>query len=57
MKPLTQPTKKQVLQGTSAVVKLGPGKRYGFNYDYCKGCGICVSEHHCGAINMVPEDI
>ena len=25
----------------SAVVKLGPGKGYEFNYDYCKGCGVC----------------
>ena len=23
----------------NAVIKLGPGKRYEFNYDYCKGCG------------------
>jgi 2-oxoacid:acceptor oxidoreductase delta subunit (pyruvate/2-ketoisovalerate family) len=41
----------------NAVVKLGPGKRYEFNYDYCKGCGICVSECPCGAIRMVPETI
>jgi 2-oxoacid:acceptor oxidoreductase delta subunit (pyruvate/2-ketoisovalerate family) len=39
----------------NAVVKLGPGKRFEFNYDYCKGCGICVSECPCGAIKMVPE--
>ncbi len=41
----------------NAVIKLGPGKRFRFNYDYCKGCGICVSECPCGAIKMVPEDI
>ena len=41
----------------NAVVKLGPGKRFEFNYDYCKGCGICVSECPCGAIKMVPETI
>ena len=41
----------------NAVIKLGPGKRFKFNYDYCKGCGICVSECPCGAIKMVPEDI
>ncbi len=40
----------------NAVVKLGPGKRFEFNYDYCKGCGMCVSECPCGAIEMVPED-
>ena len=39
----------------NAVIKLGPGKRFEFNYDYCKGCGICVSECPCGAIKMVPE--
>jgi 2-oxoacid:acceptor oxidoreductase delta subunit (pyruvate/2-ketoisovalerate family) len=41
----------------NAVIKLGPGKRFEFNYDYCKGCGVCVSECPCGAINMVPETI
>ena len=41
----------------NAVIKLGPGKRFRFNYDYCKGCGICVSECPCGAIRMVPEEI
>jgi 2-oxoacid:acceptor oxidoreductase delta subunit (pyruvate/2-ketoisovalerate family) len=40
----------------NAVVKLGPGKRFEFNYDYCKGCGMCVAECPCGAIEMVPED-
>jgi len=41
----------------NAVIKLGPGQRYQFNYDYCKGCGICVSECPCGAIRTVPEEI
>ena len=41
----------------NAVIKLGPGKRFEFNYDYCKGCGMCVSECPCGAIKMVPEEI
>jgi 2-oxoacid:acceptor oxidoreductase delta subunit (pyruvate/2-ketoisovalerate family) len=41
----------------NAVIKLGPGHRFEFNYDYCKGCGICVSECPCGAIEMVPETI
>ncbi len=39
----------------NAVIKLGPGKRFLFNYDYCKGCGLCVSECPCGAIRMEPE--
>ncbi len=41
----------------NAVIKNGPGKGFDFNYDYCKGCGVCVSECPCGAIKMVPEDI
>jgi 2-oxoacid:acceptor oxidoreductase delta subunit (pyruvate/2-ketoisovalerate family) len=41
----------------NAVVKLGAGKRFKFNYDYCKGCGVCASECPCGAIRMVPEQI
>jgi 2-oxoacid:acceptor oxidoreductase delta subunit (pyruvate/2-ketoisovalerate family) len=41
----------------NAVIKLGGTDRYEFNYDFCKGCGICVSECPCGAIEMVPEQI
>lgn len=41
----------------NAVIKLGPGKRFVFNYDYCKGCGICVQECPCGAIEMGKEMI
>ncbi|HEX5338068.1 MAG TPA: NAD(P)-binding protein [Gallionella sp.] len=40
----------------NAVIKLGPGKRFQFNYDYCKGCGLCVAECPCGAIKMVAEE-
>jgi 2-oxoacid:acceptor oxidoreductase delta subunit (pyruvate/2-ketoisovalerate family) len=39
----------------NAVIKLGPGKRFEFNYDFCKGCALCASECPCGAIKMVPE--
>ncbi len=39
----------------NAVIKHGPGKGFDFNYDYCKGCGICVAECPCGAIKMVAE--
>ncbi len=38
----------------NAVVKLGPGNRFRFNYDYRKGCGMCV-EMPCGAIEMVAD--
>jgi 2-oxoacid:acceptor oxidoreductase delta subunit (pyruvate/2-ketoisovalerate family) len=41
----------------NAVIKRGPGKRFEFNYDYCKGCGVCAAECPCGAIEMVPEEI
>ncbi|HEY0834599.1 MAG TPA: NAD(P)-binding protein [Azospirillum sp.] len=41
----------------NAVVKLGPGNRFRFNYDFCKGCGLCAAECPCGAIDMVPEEI
>ncbi len=41
----------------NAVIKKGPGKGFDFKYDYCKGCGICVSECPCGSIKMVPEEI
>ena len=41
----------------NAVIKLGPGKRFEFNYDYCKGCGMCVTECPCGAIKMEAEEI
>jgi len=33
------------------------GRGYAFDYDFCKGCGICVAECPCGAIEMVPEAI
>jgi NADPH-dependent glutamate synthase beta subunit-like oxidoreductase len=41
----------------NAVVKLGPGRRFEFNYDYCKGCGLCAAECPCGAIDMRPEEV
>ncbi|MEH6629030.1 MAG: FAD-dependent oxidoreductase, partial [Motiliproteus sp.] len=41
----------------NAITKLGPGKGFEFKYDYCKGCGICVTECPCGSIEMVAEDL
>jgi len=42
----------------NAVLKLsGRDEPYAFDYDYCKGCGICAVECPCGAIEMVPEEI
>jgi NADPH-dependent glutamate synthase beta subunit-like oxidoreductase len=40
-----------------AIVKLGPGKRYRYNYDFCTGCSVCFEQCPCGAINMVPADV
>jgi 2-oxoacid:acceptor oxidoreductase delta subunit (pyruvate/2-ketoisovalerate family) len=39
----------------NAVIKLGAGRRYAFDYDFCKGCGICAEECPAGAIVMEPE--
>jgi 2-oxoacid:acceptor oxidoreductase delta subunit (pyruvate/2-ketoisovalerate family) len=39
----------------NAITKLGPGERFAIDYDYCKGCGICVAECPAGAIDLVPE--
>jgi len=41
----------------NAITKLGPGKRFEFKYDYCKGCSMCATECPCGAITMVAEEI
>ena len=43
----------------NAVIKIGPGGAYEYeiDLDFCKGCGICVEECPCGAIEMVPEAI
>jgi len=39
-----------------AVIKLGPGYRYRFDYDACTGCGICYEQCPVHAIDMVPEE-
>jgi len=41
----------------NAIVKLGPGRRFEVNLDFCKGCSMCATECPCGAIQMVPEAI
>ena len=38
-----------------AVIKLGPGKRYRFDYDKCTGCAVCYEQCPCNAIEMVDE--
>jgi NADPH-dependent glutamate synthase beta subunit-like oxidoreductase len=39
----------------NAVIKIDGAHGYAIDYDYCKGCGMCVSECPCGAIKMEPE--
>jgi NADPH-dependent glutamate synthase beta subunit-like oxidoreductase len=38
-----------------AVIKLGPGKRYRYDYDLCTGCAICFEQCPCHAIEMIAE--
>jgi len=38
-----------------AVIKLGPGKRYKYDYDLCTGCAVCFEQCPCHAIEMVEE--
>jgi NADPH-dependent glutamate synthase beta subunit-like oxidoreductase len=38
-----------------AVIKLGPGRRYRFDYDRCTGCAVCYEQCPCHAIEMIPE--
>lgn len=38
-----------------AIIKLGSGLRYKFNYDMCTGCGTCYEQCPCHAIEMIAE--
>ncbi len=38
-----------------AIVKLGRGRRYRFDYDLCTGCAVCFEQCPCHAIEMVAE--
>ena len=38
-----------------AVIKLGPGHRYRFDYDKCTGCAACYEQCPVHAIEMTPE--
>ena len=38
-----------------AIIKLGPGNRYRYNYDLCTGCAVCFEQCPCHAISMIPE--
>ena len=39
----------------NAIIKLGPGRRYDYDYDLCTGCAVCFEQCPCAAIKMVPE--
>lgn len=38
-----------------AIIKLGKGHRYRFDYDKCTGCGTCFEQCPVHAIEMIPE--
>ena len=38
-----------------AVIKLGPGHRYRFDYDRCTGCRACYEQCPVHSIEMIPE--
>ncbi|MDP4284496.1 MAG: NAD(P)-binding protein [Bacteroidota bacterium] len=40
-----------------AIIKLGKGNRYKFNYDTCTGCAVCYEQCPCHAIEMIPEPV
>lgn len=38
-----------------AIIKLGQGQRYRFDYDKCTGCAVCFDLCPCHAIDMISE--
>jgi Pyruvate/2-oxoacid:ferredoxin oxidoreductase delta subunit len=40
-----------------AIIKLGKGNRYNFNYDACTVCAVCYEQCPCHAIEMIPEPV
>ena len=38
-----------------AIIKLGKGNKYRFDYDKCTGCATCFDQCPCHAITIVPE--
>lgn len=41
----------------NAIIKLGKGNRYKFNYNACTGCAVCYEQCPCHAIEMIPEPV
>jgi formate dehydrogenase (NADP+) beta subunit len=40
-----------------AIIKLGPGQRYKYEYAKCTGCAVCFEQCPCHAIEMIPEPV
>ncbi len=40
-----------------AIIKLGKGNGYKFNYDACTGCAVCFEQCPCHAIEMISEPV
>ena len=40
-----------------AIVKLGPGNRYRYDYAKCTGCAVCFEQCPCHAISMIAEPV
>ena len=38
-----------------AIIKLGKGRYYRYDYDLCTGCAVCFEQCPCHAIEMIPE--
>jgi formate dehydrogenase (NADP+) beta subunit len=38
-----------------AIIMLGPGNRYEFDYNKCTGCSTCYEQCPCHAISVIPE--
>ena len=38
-----------------AIIKLGPSQGYEIKLDLCTGCGVCVEQCPCHAMEMVSE--
>jgi Pyruvate/2-oxoacid:ferredoxin oxidoreductase delta subunit len=39
-----------------AIIKLGKGNKYEYDYNKCTGCAVCFEQCPCHAIEMVAED-
>jgi formate dehydrogenase beta subunit len=40
-----------------AILRLGPGRRYRYDYSRCTGCAVCFEQCPCHAIAMIPEPV